>query len=611
MASAVVLTHALWRFVQSTPFLFGFAAAIASSRVGGRRAGFLAVAVGVFGYALFPPPLAAGFGRLVFGFALVSVAFSWLIARRYEVEADLRRSREIVTRSEQRLQTIFDAEPACVKVVSRDGTLLDMNRAGLEMIGAGDVSQLAGHPVVDLVHPDDRTRYLDKHAAAISGSAGRLEFRIKGLNGDERWVDSRSVPFDVTASGSGPERSVLSVTSDITDRKRLEAQLRHAQQMEAVGRLAGGIAHDFNNLLTAIGGFTELVLATFDDADARRHDLLEVQKGTMRASRLTRQLLSFSRRQILEPKVLDVNALITDIEKLLHRTIGEDIELTMSLDSDLAAIRADPTQLERAVLNLSVNARDAMPKGGRLRFATEMVDVDRASAEQRAPMQAGRYVRLTITDSGIGIAPEIQQHIFEPFFTTKERHQGTGLGLATVYAIVKQSRGYVWMTSEVGRGTSFELYFPPVHEAAEALVRVEPSESVAGGTETILIAEDDGAVRRLAGIALRKYGYTVLEARDGEDALRMARSDALRDIHLLVTDVVMPGLSGRELAAHFASERPAMRVLYTSGYAETVTMRAGLHRNSPLLAKPYLSTDLARLVRESLDGAASASPIEA
>ena len=283
-------------------------------------------------------------------------------------------------------------------------------------------------------------------------------------------------------------------------------ELRGAQRMEAVGRLAGGIAHDFNNLLTAISGFTELVLRTLDETDARRMDLVEVQKGAMRAAALTHQLLAFSRRQILQPKVLDVNALVGEIEKLLDRTIGENIELTLDFDPALEPVLADPSQLEQVVLNLAVNARDAMPHGGQLRFATEMVDVDRVAAERRVPMPPGRYVRLTITDTGTGIAPDIAPHIFEPFFTTKEADKGTGLGLATVYGIVKQSGGYVWVTSQLGLGTSFEIYLPPVQEAVEALVRVERSTPVTGGTETILLAEDDAAVRRLSSTALRQFG---------------------------------------------------------------------------------------------------------
>ncbi len=417
----------------------------------------------------------------------------------------------------------------------------------------------------------------------------------------ERWVDSHVVPFEMSDGHGETQRAVLSVTTDVTGRKQLEEQLRQAQQMEAVGRLAAGVAHDFNNLLTAISGFTEFVLLTLDETDSRRADLNEVRKASAKATALTRQLLAFSRRQILQTKVLDLNALVTDIEKLLHRTIGEDIELVMVFDPALEPVRADPSQLEQVVLNLAVNARDAMPNGGTLRFMTEMVDVDVLDTQRRVLMPPGRYVRLTISDTGMGISLEVQRHIFEPFFTTKERNRGTGLGLAMVDGFVQQSGGYVGVTSQVGRGTSFEIYLPAVHEAVELLVQVEESEALIGGDETVLLAEDDAAVRRLATMALRKYGYTVLEARDGEEALQLARSDRHREINLLITDVVMPGLSGRELAVQLATERPDMRVLYTSGYAEAVTMRTGLEHGVPLLAKPFLPNELLRRVRESLD----------
>jgi two-component system cell cycle sensor histidine kinase/response regulator CckA len=507
---------------------------------------------------------------------------------------------EIVRRSEERLQTIIDAEPACVKLVALDGRLLEINRAGLEIVGADALSEVLGHQVVDLVHPDDRGTYVELHNTAVSGLAARGEFRVIGLKGSERWVDSHVVPFETISTGP-PERAVLSVTSDVTERKRLEDRLRHAHQMEAVGRLAGGVAHDFNNLLTAITGFTEMVAETLDASDRRRADLAEIQKASVRAAVLTRQLLAYSRRQILQTKVFDLNGLVSDIQKLLHRTIGEDIQLLMTFDPALEPVRADPSQIEQVLLNLAVNARDAMPKGGQLRFITEMVEVDAVAAERRAPMPPGRYVRLTVTDTGTGMPPEVQRHIFEPFFTTKERHKGTGLGLATVYGIVKQSGGYIWVTSEVAGGTSFEIYLPAVHAAVERLVRVEEPATARGGTETVLVAEDDGAVRRLTGVALGHYGYTVIEARDGEEALLLARSNPDREIHLLITDVVMPGLSGRDLAVQLAAERPEMRVLYTSGYAEAVTIRTGLEHGVPVLAKPFLPKELLQRVRDSLD----------
>ena len=606
---AVALTHVFWRFIQYTPLVFGFAAVVVSTRVGGRYGGLLAIAIGVLGFKLFGPPLLEARFGLLLGFTVVSGVFSWVAARRYEIEIDLRASQAVTRRSEHRLQAMIDAEPACVTVVSADGKLLEINRAGLDMIGADDSSQVVGRAVVDLVHPDDRPRYLEMHHAALNDVSGRLEFRLKGLRDVERCVDSHAVPFEITTNGVRPQPAVLSVTSDITERKQLQAQLWGAQQMEVVGRLAGGIAHDFNNLLTTISGFTELVLMSLDSTDRRRADLLEVQKGAKRAASLTAQLLAFSRRQILQPVVLDLNALVGDIEKLLHRTIGADIEMVLTLDPALEAVRADPSQIEQVIFNLAVNARDAMPHGGQLHFATQNVDIDALAAQRRPPMVPGRYVRLAVTDTGAGMPPEIQQHVFEPFFTTKDLNKGTGLGLATVDGIVKQSGGFVWLTSQVGIGTSVEIYLPVVNEPLDQLARPTPLAAVTGGTETVLLAEDDGAVRRLASIALRQNGYTVLESRDGEDALRQARSDPQRTIHLLITDILMPGLSGPELAAQLAAERPEMRVLFTTGYAETVTLEAGMEKSAPVLAKPFLPNDLIRSVRECLDSTARPSPL--
>jgi PAS domain S-box-containing protein len=838
MACALVLTHMFWQFVQYTPFLLCFGAAIVSSRVGGRRAGFLALIIGVLGYASFPPPLPeGGHGRLLFGFVVISGAGSWLVARRYEIEADLRTSQErlravissvpivlwvmnrdgdvtlaegsglevlelkprelvgrsvfdlyrdvpeiiantrrvlagdtftaivtlgevvvetwysplrdhqgsvtgaigvsldvterraaeqVVIRSERRLQAIIDAEPACVKLVAPDGLLLDMNRAGLEMIGVHDLAQVVGRPVTNLVHPDDRDQYLQMHRTALSGSPGRREFRIVGLNGEERRVDSHAVPFDASTDTGETRPAVLSVTSDISERVRaqralheaeermrfaleasrlgvwdmnlktdvtywsetcevlhglergtfgkslpafvdcihpedreavlqtidnairehrdaeieyrtlwrngterrisssahffyddtgvplrgagvsidvtekrsLEAQLRQSHRMEAMGLLAGGIAHDFNNLLTAIGGYTDLVLRTLDDSDARREDLKEVAKATQRAAALTRQLLAVSRRQILHPTVLDVNGMVADVQKLLRRTIPENIDLQLELSPVLEPVRADRGQLEQVVLNLAINAGDAMPQGGHLRLATDTVDIDQAWAHRRRPMPVGQYVRLTVSDTGMGMTEETQAHIFEPFFTTKERGKGTGLGLATVYGIVKQSDGFIWVESHVGAGTTFEIYLPVVHEPTEPPVQVAPAVDMSGGSQTILLAEDDGAVRRLARDVLANQGYTVLDARDGDEALAIARRYP-NAIHLLIADVVMPGLSGRDLAARLTVDRPDVRVLYTSGYTENVMMRAGFEPGLHLLVKPFLPGDLLRKVREA------------
>lgn len=513
---------------------------------------------------------------------------------------DQKAAQKIVKRSERRLQTIINAEPACVKLVSHDGLLLDMNRAGLDVIGAETFAHIAGRAVIEFVHPADRERYHEMHVAVSNGTPQRQEFRIVGFNGVERWVDSHSVPFDVSVNAAHTPSAVLSVTTDVTERKRLEDQLRLGHKMEAIGLLAGGVAHDFNNLLTSMGGYTELVLDTFDANDPRRGDLTEVQKAVKRAAELTRQLLAFGRRQVLQTRVLDMNALVADVHKLLRRTIPEHITLTLDLDAVLEPVRADPGQLEQVVLNLALNAADAMPEGGQLRFTTSVVDVDARFAKRRSPMTPGRYIQLLVRDTGQGMSLETQARIFEPFFTTKAQGKGTGLGLATVYGIVKQSGGFIWVTSEEGKGTTFEIYFPAVNEAIEQPSSAAPQTPLVGGTETIVLAEDDGGVRRFAGQLLRRYGYTVLEARDGDEAISTAHEHA-SDIHLLVTDLVMPGLSGRCLAVRLRAMRPNIRVLYSSGYSEHITQPAGAEEALPLLPKPYPPAALLRKVREILD----------
>jgi PAS domain S-box-containing protein len=714
MIGALVLTHAFWRVFQHTPFLVAFAAAILSTRIGGRQAGFLAVTIGVLGFVLFPPSLPDNRMALLFGFIVISTTFSWLVARRYEIEADLRDSQErlravishvpivlwmmnregyvtlaegsglevldlkprelvgrsvfdlykevpdvvantrralsgetftatvalgevvvetwysplrdhqgfvtgaigvsldvteriaaeqVVIRSERRLQTMIDAEPACVKLVSREGLLLDMNRAGLAMIGAKDIAEVIGRPIIGLVHSDDHIRYQQMHAAACSGSPATGEFRIVGVDGVERWVDSHAVPFDASRDGREPSPAVLSVSSDITDRKLLEDQLRQSQKIEAIGLLAGGIAHDFNNLLTAIGGYTDLVFDTLDERDERREDLREVAKATQRAAAMTRQLLAFSRRQILQSTVIDVNEMVIDIQRLLRRTIPENIELDLEIGPTVNAVRADRGQLEQVAVNLAINAGDAMPQGGRLRIITDTVDVDDAWARRHPPMPVGQYVRLSVSDTGIGMSPETQARIFEPFFTTKERGEGTGLGLATVYGIVKQSGGFIWVDSKPGRGTTFSVLLPSVREPVDQPVSAAPVDDTPTGSQTILLAEDDAAVRRLARNVLANQGYTVLDARDGDEALAIAQKYR-GPIHLLITDVVMPGMGGRDLAIRLATERPKIRVLYTSGYTENVMMRAGFQHGLLLLDKPFLPADLLLKVKQLLATAA-------
>jgi len=388
----------------------------------------------------------------------------------------------------------------------------------------------------------------------------------------------------------------------VSAQRQLEEQLRQSQKMEAVGQLAGGIAHDFNNLLTAILGSTQLLLHNTPSGDPRREDAEEIRHAGLRAAELTRQLLAFSRRQVLAPKVLDVNSVVAHMDRMLRRLLGEDVELATSLDPAAGAVNADPGQLEQVLLNLAVNARDAMPGGGRLSIETTRVTLHDEHVERRHRMPAGDYVCLAVADTGVGMDETTQAHLFEPFFTTKEVGKGTGLGLATVYGIVKQSGGYIWVYSEAGHGTTVKVYLPRVPGVAEAPAPASEPQQVRGGDETVLLVEDAAPVRTLARRSLEARGYRVLDAADGPSALELSTRHA-GGIAILVTDVVMPGMSGRELAERLAPARPSMKVLYTSGYTDDAMVRQGvLNAGVAFLQKPFVPDTLARKVREVLDG---------
>jgi len=389
--------------------------------------------------------------------------------------------------------------------------------------------------------------------------------------------------------------------NDVTERKQLQEQLREAQKMEAVGRLAGGIAHDFNNLLTIINGYGQLVLDRLGSRDPLRGQVEEIKKAGERATALTRQLLAFSRRQVLAPQVLDLNEVVANIDKMLRRLIGEDIDLVTVLGANLGRVKADPGQIEQVILNLAVNARDAMPHGGKLTLETANAELDAGYAQGHFAVQPGQYVRLAVSDTGHGMDAETQSHIFEPFFTTKEQGKGTGLGLAMVYGIVKQSGGHIWVYSETGLGTTFKIYLPQVSEAVAVPETRTPLIAPGRGTETILLVEDEVAVRLLARGVLESHGYKVLEARHGEDALLICEQYK-GPIHLLLTDVVMPQMNGPELAEHLAPFHREMKVLYMSGYTDNATVHHGvLNSGTAFLQKPFIPEALARKVREVLD----------
>jgi nitrogen-specific signal transduction histidine kinase/ActR/RegA family two-component response regulator len=410
----------------------------------------------------------------------------------------------------------------------------------------------------------------------------------------------------------GRPKYFIGVIEDISGRKQAEAalkrseeQLRQSQKLEAIGRLAGGLAHDFNNILTAITGYSDLVLRRLGSVDPLRRSVEEIRRAAERAASLTHQLLAFSRKQMMQVKVLDLNAVVAEMESFLRRLIGEDIQLVTSLDPDLRRVKADPGQIEQVIMNLVVNARDAMPQGGRLRIETKDVSLSEPYLDDAGSVESGDYVVLSIADTGIGMNSEIKQKIFEPFFTTKEEGKGTGLGLAMVYGIVKQSGGSIRVHSEAGAGTTFMVYLPAVEEFVKAQSNGSRHIEAPGGTETVLLVEDEDMVRELVVEVLETEGYTVFSARRGAEALRLC-AEQIMPINLLITDVVMPEMSGRELAEHLTARHPEIKVLFISGYTDDAIFRHGVQEsNVAFLQKPFTTSELAAKVRSVLDADAN------
>jgi two-component system cell cycle sensor histidine kinase/response regulator CckA len=583
--SALILTALWWPFLARTPFVLLFAASILSAWIGGRGAGLMAVGLGLAGSIWCPPPWdVPRLPQLLVGFVIFTGGSAWLVGRHQDIVRDLRTSRE-------RLAFLVASLPALVWAIDRDGYVTFADGRGVEGIGLTPV-RLAGRSFFEVYR--DAPEMLTHTRRVLDGDTFTARATVDGIEIETSYSPLRG--------DRGSVAGALGVSVDVTSSLALERRYRETQKMEAVGRLAAGVAHDFNNLLIAIGGYAELVMESLDPGDERQSHLLEVCKASERAAALTRQLLAFSRRQVLQPKILDLNLLVGNLQNFLRRTIGADIGLKLNLASPLDPVRIDAAQLEHALVNLAVNARDAMPAGGQLRFATEMADVTEALAARNPPMTPGRYVQLTVADTGAGITPEIQARIFDPFFTTKPPGQGTGLGLATVYGVIKQSDGFIWVESVVGEGTTFRIYLPAVRGALETAAGTRAPEST-GGHETILVVEDDAAVRALMRQILGRAGYAVLAARDGDEALTVARVHP-GPLALVITDMVMPGLGGRALAAQLATDRPSVRVLYTSGYATDAALRDDNGLSLPFLAKPFLPLELVRKVRETLDASA-------
>jgi two-component system, cell cycle sensor histidine kinase and response regulator CckA len=500
-----------------------------------------------------------------------------------------RRNAEVAMRdSEERLRRIFEHVGDALLITDDARRIIDANAAACELTGLS-IEQLRSSTLHEVL-PDAAEPATDGRFPGVSPRQG--ERRLRGRDGQVRIVDVRETEF-------APGLSVHSMR-DLTSQRQLEEELHHSQKMDAIGRLAGGVAHDFNNLLTAITCYSDVLLTTFEESDERCEDLREIQKAARRAAALTGQLLAFSRKQILQPRALDLNAVVADIEKMLRRVIGEDMRLATELDPAPWTVRADPGQLGQVLLNLVVNARDAMPNGGVLRIRTGNVRLASPHPHAHGVVDAGEYVTLEVSDSGTGIDAAVLPHLFEPFFTTKGPGKGTGLGLSTVYGVLRQSDGHIEVKSSPGQGTTFVLYFPRESEETVQVVDEKTTASSNGRSATILLVEDDAPVRELVRMMLTKKGYDVLCASDGEQALTMAGEHRGR-IDLLVTDVVLPGLNGREVAERLRAARPEVTVLYMSGYTDDAILRRGvLTQRSSLIQKPFSAGDLTNRVSELL-----------
>jgi PAS domain S-box-containing protein len=516
------------------------------------------------------------------------------------IERELRdaQARAALRATEASYQTLVEHAPIGIYRSTPEGKFLSVNTAVVRMLGYDSAAEVLALDMARDVYADAAER--ERLVARDSYSDRQYD------NVEASWKRRDGRPLTVQLSvravrnGAGRVEYYETFVRDVTDQRRLQQQVLQSQKMEAVGRLAGGIAHDFNNLLTVITSYSDLLLEDLAPGDAKRDDLEQVRKAADGASALTRQLLAFSRQQVLEPRVVSLNAVVEALQKILRRVIGEDIELAIALAPDLGAVRADVGQLEQVLMNLAVNARDAMPTGGRLTVETANVEHDPDYARDHDAAAVRRFAMLAVSDTGCGMDEATKARIFEPFFTTKAPGKGTGLGLATVYGIVQQAGGFIWVYSEPGHGTSFKIYLPEVDATAERAPAAAGGR-VPGGTETVLLVEDAAAVRAVAKQVLERQGYTVLEAADGAAALRLAQ-DHRGPIHLLLTDVVMPQVSGRELAERLAHLRPDTKVLYASGYTDDSVVRHGiLESGTAYLQKPFTPESLARKVREVLD----------
>jgi two-component system, cell cycle sensor histidine kinase and response regulator CckA len=518
------------------------------------------------------------------------------VARQLASAVEIKRNEQALRRSEARYRSLVQSSVYGIYRSSLEGRFLDVNPALITMLGYASAEEvLTLDPERDVfAHSEEHTRLIEEFRRT-----GRLDgMEVKWKRNDGKAITVR-ISGRAVSSADEPADVLEAIAEDVTERRVLEDQFRQAQKMEAVGRLAGGVAHDFNNLLMVISGYAEVMLTAFEADHPMREKALAIQQASDRATTLTRQLLAFSRRQLLELKVVDVNAIVADMERLLRPLIGEAVDFIASLTPEAAHTRADAGQLEQVLMNLVVNAKDAMPGGGTLTLQTEKIVVDETHRLGPTFIRPGQYVVLSVRDTGMGMDKETQSRIFEPFFTTKEKGKGTGLGLSTVYGIVKQTGGYVMVQSEPGRGSTFQIYLPRVEGVAEKQA-APVALTASGGTETVLLVEDEESVRQLVRETLVARGYHVMEAENGESGVTVAAEHDGK-IDLVITDVVMPGMGGRELVKQLAQSRPQTRVLYLSGYTEDAISEGTIESGAAFLQKPFTLQNLSRKVREVLE----------
>jgi PAS domain S-box-containing protein len=513
---------------------------------------------------------------------------------RYAIERN--RTERALRQSEQRFQDLFENAKDILFTLDLEGNVTSLNKSAEEVMGWTRAEALSIN-LKSLVAPE-HANLCTQIMQRILNEEPLQHFEISLLR-----KDGRKALLETSARliySDGRRQGIQGIARDVTERRQLESMVRQSQKLEAIGRLSGGLAHDFNNLLCVISGHAELLSERLEETLPAARNVMQIKKAVDSASTLVRQLLAFSRKQVFHPQILNLNAIVVETEKLLGRLIGEDIEFFTSLEPELGPVQVDPIQVEQVLVNLVLNARDAMPQGGKLTIETYNMDLEEGSRSNGGITPAGKYVVLAVTDNGCGMDEETQSRIFEPFYTTKELGKGTGLGLATVYGIVRQSGGFIWVYSEIDQGTTLKVYLPRVNDPAAALPSEQTKRDVRRGTETVLLVENAEPLRALAKEFLKSSGYAVMEADNGKEALQIAKAFS-GPIDLLLTDVIMPGMGGKQLAAQLTGLRPATKVLYMSGYPDDGIVKSGiLGSGMAFLEKPFTREILLRKVRQAL-----------